>query len=233
MKIISKFRDYYDTAVTDPQIDSATLYLREESAGIDIRPNFLPNKHYGSRSLLLAVYYERFPSSNKIEIDVIPIGFCGKIYFSFHHEGIYAATNIEAMVKLILVNADKKVRTALVAGTKKLVKDCQASMAVITESLLSGQYFDRFTAPYYVVRSQKGDNKWAPNKVMLISNYNSLQQLKFTSIFTACQAYQEIEMYLNSRLTKPDSAAQITDSNVLLAKKGFDSKISFRHPIKL
>lgn len=233
MRILSKFKDYYDTAVIDPQIDSTTLYLREESAGIDIRPNFLPSKHYTSRTLVLSVPYERFPIHNDIKIDVIPIGFCGKIYFSFHHEGTYAAANIESMVKLILVNADKKVRTALVAGMKKLVKDCQASMAVITESLLGGQYFDLFTVPYYVVRAQKGEARWAPNKVMLISNYNNLQQLKFTSIFTACQAYQEIEMYLNSILTKPDNAAQITDSNVLLAKKGFDCKTSFRHPIKL
>ena len=230
MRILSKFKDYYDTAVIDHHLDSATIYLREETPGVDIRPHFLSSQHHIARSLSLTLRYEKFPSSNQVEVEIIPIGFCDKIYFSFCHEGLYG-TDIDTMIELISIKLGKKVCRVFNENSKRAIKDCSIAKEVITESLLRGKYFDRFSTPYYVVRPYT--NVEGRAQVMLVSNYNSLQQLKFTRIFTACQAYQEIEMYLNSRLTKPDSAAQITDSNVLLIKKGFDSKTSFRHPIKL
>lgn len=123
---------------------------------------------------------------------------------------------IQTPTKLLSRNTEDRVA--------RVIKNWNQSIEEIVRDNRLKNFFLKYNTPYYMIQK---DNR----KIILTTN-PILKDIEFYKIHDAPTAYQEIEMFLNSTLIKMNEPEQIKDNTVLLEKKGFDKKISFRHPIK-
>jgi hypothetical protein len=229
MKIISKFRDYYDSAGLVYGVDDSVLYKRNKEGYEEVK---LLSHH---KELLLKYAkdiprYCKLPNSN---ITPMVIGFCGKLYsawsFSYtlvnrHYECVF--TTAEQFNKFLLAN---KLRSCIEEFNKNKVKgesnkkDVTAwaieewvvknSGCVVTDDLflsLKAPIFSCYIHNYWGCKGLKTNT--------------CLKDLGFPYLVDSLSAFNQIAMYLG-RLTNPEVLETTTgDEKVLLKKNGFYEK---------
>ena len=230
MRIISKFKDYYDNAICYSYCDHSNIYVRNEQEYIDNTLNITALKYY--------------PFFNHSILTFNILGFCGKFYLIIDYNGVYYI-NINDLIdnfKPTNISLYKKYLESVTyenPGYKKVqVKDKLVRLPEkilnqfleVNSNTLLQNLFIKYGIPYFLI---KLTDIYGVKNPKLITNFNSLKTLKFYKVFNANQTYQELEMFFNSVLVRSESPAQILDSKVLITAKGFDVKTSFRHPIKV
>lgn len=223
MKIISKFKDYYDGCGYSTSAETG-LYVRKTEE--------IPMRYVGNSYWI----YDRKNCSH----DFVPIviGFCGTLHYAvqYKHNVIYSYQElIDVENELQLTGNGRYFRGFFTVDFKKYWFNGDVESIIS----LNGKYFsqmynnvDRNIAqlfythrtPVFMITPARIKQKESHT---LILN-PCLKDLNFYKKVDAVTTYQEIEMFLNNQLVKPDAPyiKPIPDA-IKAESKGFD-KFSFR-----
>lgn len=233
MRIISKFKDYYDCIQAMGQ-DKSVVYLRNEfdvkrfhSPGV-----FAPICRYGD-----------------VNAHAVTIGFCGKVYplievrvtdesnprrpttkvaFCYNTEAVdnFLQENISPeRFEIYLDSSRFPYYKFWVYGFKR--RDVQKYFhEAEREQNLYENVFIENKAPIFV-----SDRKWKSLKYSghpgTIFN-TSLKEYEFYRVFDPYMAFQELSMYVGGVLAMPNKKIPEISDEVMAEAKGFDKKTSFR-----
>lgn len=222
MRIISSFKDYYDSVQIYGQSDS--VYIRNpEEIDCDISwGKFYPYNYEG----LLEIDERLIPHA---------IGFCGKIYYCIQYNKINHGENknishcfydFDSLNEFILTNFNKKqIKTYLnqkvyIFSTyqnnlKKFFKENKYADESYKE------LFFQFRTPIIVKKTKLEST----NKFTVFKN-SCLSEFEFYKIFSSYQAFQEVSMFIEN-LGNPEKPIPQPSDDVMRDIKGFD-KWSFR-----
>jgi len=241
VRIISKFHDYYDTAMGHGQ-DPNIVYMRV--------PSLVPVKGWKWDNQFVEVLNHGHLGWD-LHANLGVIGFCGRCYPVWMDAGLQfdeeSLTSSRSMIySLNLADLIKQVSTTYSeksATFRQSRKRFMASARYIEETVqkaydaaekLSGAEvndasFSELDCPVFVM---VGRNYWKVRNPqdfngMVIKNPR-LATLGFQTIADPFSAFQEIAMYMGSALAKEPIAPDTVGDDKLIAKsKGFDEK-SFR-----
>ena len=236
MKLISKFHDYYDTALGFG-IDPNVVYKRD-SLTID-HPlakeliKFTPA--HNSRG-----YYSQYDDTYKAEPFII--GFCGKVYLGYFMRtdkkewgGWKEITRICYTIKEIEeFFIDNNLNTAINKFHEDQKKSAinawwsnpfrEWSVTQTIDKLKQNQdvqdVFVRYKVPVFLITN---DDKLTLNP--------ALNKYEFYKVVDAYTAFQEISQYMSGVLGTTEQNLTIISDKELIKKRGFD-KHSFRKPKK-
>lgn len=213
MKIISKFKDYYDTVSDSYGVDKSIIYKRFSiTLGKNEIPSILhvdihkiqenPFSHLASlfryRNKSIHYYWRYFV-----------IGFCGRLYVGFVFEDVGESPIIEWGENVFDRFKQTHKETRLL---KQLINDI--------ENLDFNDFFQYYQTPVFVFDINRFEQR-----VMLnprLANY------QFFRVFGTYEAFQEIQMYISGVLGQSEKEAKpLTDEEKIIAH-GFDLKHSFR-----
>lgn len=201
MRIISKFKDYYDCGMSYG-FDKDFLFIRNSNVTTCSKNVFV-------NELLMPDYWNSWTTQG-----IGIIGFCGKYfpyvsYFEggvgrrlFGYEGVHIANNV-----------DKKY---LHFYSKFLAKDLPLFSCIHT---LLNEYFSRHVPVFYVQPDGWG--------LTVIHTNPILNTFNFQKVCEPIQAYQKIRMFLGN-FADPEKAIPSISNADMIEAKGFDRKTSFR-----
>lgn len=250
MRIISKFKDYYDSVQAYGQ-DSNLVYLRKQEEIILKEDEELISEMLKDIPSFPSVY-KAWHSSNKISI----IGFCGKLYpvWSYNDE-IKIKRNIggtntgtyttEKEISGAVYNSDealqvlKKYKTykdylktfnkSSIGGWRVSFNKHAIDVAVqnISKNTKLDKYFWDNKVPTFLVTRNRHRRLSSDPKYMLILNPN-LSDWNFYKVKDAYTAYQDISMYLSGVLGLNDPETVSISDKDMKSQKGFGHKYAFK-----
>lgn len=225
MKIISKFKDYYDSVQGVLYDDEIKFIRRMESHKVDFK---LP---YTNLKMYCTLRY---------------IGFCGKIYPMIRMTASSFDDDDSELAKYIkehgrtdptdkwsnsLMCYDIETAIPLCQSTRsyysrarhyqKVNPDIKKTIARInefTKHLESQNLFDKYTTPIFILEHK--------NRDLYLNSCYELKNYHFQQIMDPYTAYQELVMWIGNQAVM-EYPPQITDDIVMRDKKGFD-KWSFK-----
>lgn len=230
MKILSKFKDYYDYVeylYSQEGGDPANTYVRRDVEGRDEYSDIwfsigvkggIPAKPSPKGS----IFWKRNP-------DVFPWAYkwcsvCGKLYLLVTEEPGVCLPKYklitEAHPSLDLVYSRSPGVWFKEPDIKDLIGVPNSACVEVSKKL---------QIPVFILEDPHYKHLREPFHVTLNRTVPNLGELGFASLFTAEQMYQEIAMFLTSLRDNPDSLPPVDISDKdRLTQKGFDAKISFR-----
>ena len=228
MRIISKFRDYYDCVQAMGQ-DSDTIYIRDKK---EVVLDEFPFPTRNIRQPYGSVYMSQFV-----------IGFCGKIYpvvklsngYASYHDRRLPESCTKFCYNLAEIDAyyDKYVK-------KKEVKEYQGTgskwssytkrkewKAYFEEyAKIQGQFEDIFRTNNTPIFVAHYGGRYSNSEHTIIYN-GELKSMEFYRIFDTYTAFQEIAMYVGGILGMPSKPIPEVSDKDMVTAKGFN-KWSFR-----
>jgi hypothetical protein len=219
MRIISKFRDYYDCIQSYGQDD--LTYIREKrEVEIPFGTDFSSYNYSFS--------YDYYMSS---EI----IGFCGKLYPLINIERYgdikrcYTVEDIDKVAESVLNQQEKYNYYNLphpkyrVSGNRVTPR---ATFVYIFDKFKEAkwphtQLFDQYNVPIF--SAQRKDYRTS-----IVTLNDCLRPFEFVKVLDPYQAFQELSMYL-ANIARPMKPIPKIDDKTLAEAKGYD-KFSFRKP---
>jgi hypothetical protein len=230
MKILSKFKDYYDYVeylYSQEGGDPSNTYARKDLEGKDEY-----NNKWFSTEARGEIPAKPLPKTDRYwgrKTDSFPwiykwCSVCGKLYLLVAEEpGVYSPKYkliTEAHPSLSLAYCKTPGVWFKKPDIKELIGVPNPACVEISRKLqipvfiLEDSYYKNLREPFHVTL-----NRTVPN----------LGELGFASLISAEQMYQEVAMFLTSLRDSPDSLppAKVSDKD-RLTQKGFDAKISFR-----
>ena len=235
MRIISKFHDYYDIGLSYG-IDKSLIYVRHEQelekTTIPEVEKVLNSEH--KRFWNNHVSHYQMGASGTQSINLLFVGFCGKIYVGFNidwlekRDTVYSKSDLDSFLKRYpTISKEMKHvshssrRWNYISQYEKMINFWNEFKVIETD-----EPFFKFKTPIFCVNKEREYN--TRNKVTLNP---ILKNVKFQRVVDSYTAFQEISMYLGGVLGigEPDT---VDISNLdLIEQKGFDKKWSFRkHP---
>jgi hypothetical protein len=224
MRVISKFRDYYDS-VQAYGVDPKLVYLRATES-----ERVLMHEAASSRCVTLSPVFREilglpFSLNRDWEyVDVLLIGFCGQLYPAFRYHKIVYHT----LQKLLSQASDQDRKHFEVLFNQKTFSWDKAltyaSWEEATKDLRTLRYDDVFVSlgvPVFCVEL----NPY--HRIYEITLNPNLKNLNFQAVKTPVEAYQEIAMFLGNQLAQQKDPVPVIDDDTMRDKKGFD-KWSFR-----
>jgi hypothetical protein len=237
MLIVSKDKDYYDSAV-GMGIDKTIVYERHERV-IDQNLFWLPDQIFGKAdqwgfkrrfndiSLGCSAYPKSYSDSRKAYSGVV--GFCGKLYpfIKFYEENKKEFNN---PLHLTLVSFDKDECYKKLDFNKKKEKyyywskNPEESFLNNWEKLINFDPIEvhrKFNAPIFVFDNSNKDDKFVIN--------SQLKGYKFVRLFDPYMAFQEVQMFVSGVLgTNEDGNDPVMTEKQKVGQHGFDDKYGFR-----
>lgn len=226
MRIISKFRDYYDS-VQAHGADPNLVYRRSTSEVMTSAESF-PSAYFESM-------HAARPYSWLWRTNLSFVCFCGRSYPLIEFEGRPLKSGEELLVAMKeqhrlypdVPQYKRSIEALERAGRKSRVPNFKILTSYLESARggpLTPDLFRHFGAPVVYVQRI---GKWLRNEYFVTANPR-LMDLDFVRFVEPFTAYQEIAMYLGNELAQPDIAPQTVGSDKDLAKvKGFDDQ-SFR-----
>jgi len=219
MKIISDFRDYYDS------VKYLNHFSNDPSETIFIRKTV--EKEFSISDQSHKDIYKSIPYFNFDLVGIIPLFFCGKFYMIPTIGGHQFQNFSDALEYRIDKRTTKESHIKdSINNIKQFNRNSQDIEKVFRKALgITDEFFIEHQSPYFIIKFRT----YGREKVTTIFNPR-LEDLNFMKILDPFQTYQEIELFFNSVLININDkdAPQITDSAVICEAKGFDKKMSFR-----
>lgn len=222
MRIISKFHDYYDTAM-GMGIDPNLIYRRE------IRMNELADWRFEQK---VKQFFE-IPEAGmfRLEQPLALIGFCGKMYpYWLDVDFVPTLESVASQARQnVWISDDDMIRQHLSSQRpskqdidESVAKDIAGEVRAFQGFELDRASFREFDCPAFLLIREA----W-PKKYRVFTNPR-LANFDFARHFDAYTAFQEISMFLGSQLAPEDHAPRTTgDDKTIAVSKGFDEQ-SFR-----
>lgn len=231
MRIVSKFKDYYD-GVQKQGVDRSIVYIREQR---EIRFNKSTRFHKNSALGFVVSSWYKLPyyvgSPNYNIGKPILIGFCGKwhvcveIYAcrpSIHGSNRALFYSYKDMIDFSTSEKDNGLIGELSSKkTYYLSGDLTYQTMFDMVGSLNDDLFVELGCPIITVKNIFGD---CDNVVTL---NDSLREFDFARVKDPYQAYQDISMYVGGVLRAPEKETLQISDDCMRDKKGFD-KWSFR-----
>ncbi len=221
MRIISKFRDYYDCMQGQGGYGSEPLYLRNKEEVVFKKEDYPLLKGHGVI----------FNDNPLLTTKFCTIGFCGKVYHCVTAYYRYSAPlfracdfdEFESHVKQF----NNEIQDAFYGKRKKWQESMAVEMKKGFASLKSKEAKDLkfFEGKMFPVFVGTPNHDYSSNGKIVINE--RLSSYEFYRVFPPPQAFQEIQMYL-SNLAWPNKPIPKISNNDLIEAKGFDLKTSFR-----
>lgn len=221
MRIISNFRDYYDSAQA-LGIDKSLVYERKEVV-LELDPRSIPLNFRDYPVRLVGDYPNE---SLKRELYVYYLFFCGKLFTSVNiGEALLEKDTkpFSSSWEYISEVFDK------LANESSYGRFFGRDIDVHTVKSLNGkeitsEVFSYFDTPVFLLYPNFGYQY--NRKVRVVKNPN-LSQLGFQHVIDPYSTFQEISTYLGNELCKVATPTSPTNQELIKAR-GFDAKISFR-----
>lgn len=226
MKIISKYKDYYDSIAQQKGIDGTIIFERHETKHTyEINPRrrvrFMWDSH---------VRFPSFGSKYKVKDqswDFFMVGFCGKIYIAAKHttlvkEDAYYTSTPKAVIDYAYGMDEIKSAIENHMGQdywrRKGTKSLDAFVELTKRKDIS-EFFHEYKTPQFVLTDANKDN--------LVINA-CLKDVQFFKAMDPFMAFQEIEMYISGVLgVNTRETVTVSDKDKIIGR-GFDYKYSFR-----
>lgn len=228
MRIISKTKDYYDSAQAYGQ-DRSTIYNRKESertlASNDLAA-LEPIAHYQPRDTVGTV-----PGMYKCGTKLI--GFCGMVYPVFYINERYFYTTAQIYKYLNVKKHKVMFKHWLTTYNRRWISSYFFNLQGVTDYIKEVKHRDtdlnlfiNYDTPVWVLESIRREYKFTINP--------TLKKYDFARVVDPYSAYQEIAMFMESTLAReriPDPT-NVPDE-YLAAAKGFDSWSFKKQPTKM
>jgi len=240
MLIISKNKDYYDSAV-GLGIDKTIIYNRKNQT-IELDFSFIKKNNSNYPTIVIDIYNKFYPYTETYKglrsVDFVVIGFCGKLYPAFKFNGLNKESNYKEedseiifdrdilIDKLENLNIDKSIIRFYSNGFNKKDKvDLINNWDYIVNMDISNIQRE-YNTPVFAIEcnlkltySKQGNLIINPE----LNNYN------FAKIFDPYTAFQEIQMYISGVLASGDNISETKMSEKeKVNQHGFDDKYGFR-----
>ena len=209
MRILSKFHDYYDTAI-GYGIDKERVYERNKEVRCvdDMRTLFVDH--------------------NGCHVTLFVIGFCGELFGVAEVEGkyFYNFKGLDAFTLSKKYQSRYNIHRSLIHSfLDGRVEQSLRDNTWHRDIPDFNSYFRKYNVPIFTVKVASSIiSEWSPKLVL----NPKLKDLEFYRIKDAFTAYQEIDMYLHNELANPDNPHIDPIPDQLRAEShGFD-KYSFR-----
>lgn len=256
MLIVSKFRDYYDTALTHG-VDKSIVYRREEKEIV------LGEKHEQLGLDAVLENIDKYPQhrhprwehekrKETIDFDAIPflIGFCGKVYPAFKvswyirsapmanptlvHD--YAYSLNEMKEQLFNIKEDYLEWFCREEKQSKWFRQWRSNDRKFNDRSVKSYFEYNHTADYgHLFQEHKApifavtfERAWGWGKDTLVLN-PCLKDIGFVRVVDPYTALQELMMYIPGVLGVGEPVTVDVSDKTVAAKHGFD-KWSFRNP---
>lgn len=228
MLIVSKYKDYYDSAV-GMGVDKSIVYERKEEDIHDKYFYFYEELGYKQKYSGISGIYEGILRSfstgygwydNDFDSMVRVIGFCGKLYPFF--EFIEKEKDSEGLITKtseFVFDRDK------IIDRLKLKKGRKAELINEWDLLVGKDPIEihrKFNTPVFIHKhGRRNDVQLTINPV--------LKDYKFVRVFDPYTAFQEIQMFISGVLSTGDDVDQIKmNEKDKVNQHGFDEKYGFR-----
>lgn len=230
MKIISKFKDYYDS-VSMYGVDESQIYLRKTTILEDknekdyIYPANLCN--------IVKKFYNR--SLNDWRISPFTLNFCGKHYQGFKLQlEVYPRTKhicytIEELEQVLQLNKVKLPKTWLNSSIYFSFNRRKAEAWFDREFPTSDKINLEYKTAYWVIDSfsDKSNKHYIGVEVQVTTLHPILKDLEFYKVKSFQDTYQEINQYYFGVIGGPNENLVEIEDKYRIAAHGFD-KFSFR-----
>jgi hypothetical protein len=212
MKIISKYKDYYDYLQGIYGIDEKLVLDRREFKMFDFQPH------------------------QALKIDIY---FCGKKYQGFFNNGtFYLGENLLKIGEE--VKKKEKPRWLRKYGTGRFYKNESEVRQVcieLPENYIRGNY-DRENYLYLNLEPVESDLKETDDCPIIVSiwgnsyNFHPLGPLGFSSVLSPEDTFKELSNYLANKITEEENFKDTRSEEQRIESRGFDKKRSFRPKMK-
>lgn len=224
MLIVSKFRDFYDTA-SIYGVDKTCVYKREEQSILIKEPQYSYNdkdrwpyvEHLQSRT----AEYEAYK---------LLVGFCGEIcpliYFEKNKLEEFYFYDQESLSEFLAAEEIGERRKYWYSERDMRVTDSRAMNRFFDQDTWSGKFDKKFydhNCPVFLYGR-------LDNQKLEITLNPCLKDIRFMTVKDPQTAYQDVYMYLSGVLGAPLPPKEKIDDKVMAASKGHDGEYSFKKP---
>lgn len=228
MIIHSKFRDYYDSALSLGRDE--TLHFVRESVSCVVSQDDLSwmptgSSRWGTHRAMPVSY------DNDMYFSVFVVGFCGKLYYGIEATDLrFGGTKKKFFFDngfkgLFETFDDEKNKVAkTIELTKGLMSFCKKN-----NQLQRDNVFVEYGVPYFSIDVGEGQDIFRSSRTL--TKLPILKDYGFQRVKDPFTAMQEISMYLGGVLPRQEREVINISDKDRIAQHGFD-KFSFRHPTK-
>jgi hypothetical protein len=236
MKIISNFKDYYDS-VGRYGFDESIKYIRRtESIEVLTKDYFGPDTFHTRGWNNLGKHNKKFEAQSLHQCGIGDIsgrsyilGFCGSLYKCISLETI--DTFKKKLTGIFYDKSSLKDWVSLLRDSKYKIlgRDIVEifNVPIEYESRIKEIFF-KYKTPIFILTQSIIDS--GGSHTLTINP--SLKNFKFFQIKDPYSAFQEIQQYISGVLGVNVNPMATISNDSMIVKKGFDLKTSFRHPIK-
>ena len=223
MLIISKFHDYYDTAIGVGGIDKTCVFRRMTEE------YHCEQEHYDVLKGMLDLEIDHiFRGSDRWNISFFTVLFCGRLYRGIKFTSvIYSWTSATyKYVDHCFYAYDKAFMNRFVSKKRYipfLREYFKDNGSEIHKEKMVELEMPIVSYEWMVISARS----WPGNGDMVIDP--NLAELKFFKVYDPFSAFQEISMFIGNIATKGNDTVKIQDKDQIV-KKGFDLSTSFRRP---
>ncbi|WP_291727604.1 hypothetical protein [Bernardetia sp.] len=240
MKIVSKYKDYYDSVVAYGQ-DSETLYIRHTEKRV--------LKNVGSLKGFLPIYLDEIVvhHNETYEVHQIVIGFCGKLYpcillksiglKQFKNKVFYSAQDLdEYFDKLTSSNKHIEFVEYYDQGVRPSLSELEKYFENIAYAKDYTNWFTSINCPVFTInnklfKKEDYENVRLNNEFPVEAN-SKLKDLEFYKVKDAFTCFQEISQFISGVLADKETKSSEISNLDKIRKRGFDEKYSFRKESK-
>lgn len=241
MYIISKFKDYYDSALGVTGIDKSIVYdrkiieLENKEIPLDAYKPLLSNINMKGGFERQHIFYLNKSETKYKDVEYFLIGFCGKYYLGFkfyylvendllQHYNVDFKYDLNEIKKHLDLNNHKKY-------SWKRRGDQFESLVKAVNEYDSDVIFRKYNTPCFVYHyATKISKSNRVGRKLLTINPN-LKDFEFAKVVDPFSAFQEIQMYISGVLGVNEKPVITVSDKDRIAAHGFD-KWSFRKPPK-
>lgn len=229
MRIISPFRDYYDSAQA-AGIDVSRTFIRNTNTFL-LSKGKTPDNEWQRFKPAISGFNQRGKEHNYV-IRPFCVIFCGKAHYGLQlniascgidiYRYFYAYEQVIAAYKRFGINYHKKRRSG---WFDNLYADCGDDLKKYMRVDATHEQFlieKKIAIASYTLGTP--NNKFAVNCL--------LKEFNFQTVYDPYQAFQELDMYVSGVLPERDNAMDNISDECLLKAKGFDCYSFKREPTK-
>lgn len=240
MKIVSKFHDYYDSAMAYGQ-EPGLVYCRESDTIGFRTPSFIRNHltmdlspflYFLSRSKEGLGDIRGIYNKKDYYFNFGIIGFCGEIYpyieFSIDDDLIYDSDYEPRIKKSYFYDPESAIKKIKVLEPKDIKRYFKVDNSLINH--FKKIFLEHKIPTFHIIydrydsfsKEQFGTDGW------ILEKNPPLKEFEFFKVRDPFSAFQEIAWYIGGVLRTDDTNMVAIDEKRLIEKRGHDAKVSFR-----
>lgn len=231
MRIISKFKDYYDIGL-NKGVDKTIIYNRVSNC-LDVVPSIRFDKKNETQidEVKISKYLTSIKDSSRFELRPFYVGFCGKLYLGLrNHKGlnIYSSEDYQKLLteKYLsnpFINTYKRSFGKYLGYEKNLLshKNVDQIFDEFGVREIGDELFSEYNTPIFIIYSNFLKINWSFEINPMLKSYD------FVKVFNPYSAFQEISMYISGVLGIGEKPIINISDRDMLYKHGFD-KYSFK-----